>query len=129
MSYKKFYENTIWQQGANLLEKIYYITKDFPSDEKYALKSQIRRSSNSVIANIAESHGRFFYKDKIRVLYISRGEVEETRSHLLIAKKLNYINNECYEKLEEEYEKLIININSYIIDLNKKNFNNQSKSK
>ena len=105
------------------MEEIYKITKIFPLEEKYALTSQLRRSANSIIANIAESHGRFFYKDKVRVLYIARGEVEESRSHLLIACKLNYLTQEKYLEMNQAYNLLSKGINSYIIDLNSKNLN------
>jgi len=121
--YKAFYQLPIWQNGAKLLEEIYKITKIFPLEEKYALTSQLRRSANSIIANIAESHGRFFYKDKVRVLYIARGEVEESRSHLLIACKLNYLTQEKYLEMNQAYNLLSKGINSYIIDLNSKNLN------
>ncbi len=119
--YKQFYQVPIWQDGAKLLEKAYKITRNFPLEEKYTLTSQLRRSANSVIANIAESHGRFFYKDKIRVLYISRGEIEETRSHLYVAFNLGYITQEIHLKMDNSYNLLCKDINSYIADLNSKN--------
>ena len=77
--------------GYNLLMEIYMVSDLFPEVEKYALTSQMRRSSNSIIANIAESHGRFTYADKVRVLYIARGEITETRSHLSVAFGRKYI--------------------------------------
>ncbi len=56
---KTFHELKIWQEGYELLMKIYDITTKFPNDEKYGLSMQLRNSANSVIANIAESHGRY----------------------------------------------------------------------
>jgi four helix bundle protein len=119
--YKQFHQLSIWQTGASLLEEIYKITKKFPVEEKYALTSQLRRSANSIIANLAEAHGRYFYKDKIRILYIVRGEVEETRSHLLVSYRLNYIIKEKHLEMDKKYNFLSRDINSYIIDLNSKN--------
>jgi four helix bundle protein len=110
----------IWQNGYELLMKIYKITTDFPDLEKYALVQQIIKSANSIIANIAESHGRFYYLDKIRVLYISRGEAAETQSHLTVAHGQGYINEEKHKELINEYENLIININNHINDLKSK---------
>ena len=121
--YKTFYQQSIWQDGMQLLKKIYSLTTNFPSEEKYSLTSQLRRSANSIIANFAESYGRYFYKDKIRVLYISRGEIEETRSHLLVAHQLQFITDQAYFELEKSYNQLCKDLNSYIIDLNKKNIN------
>ncbi len=82
---KGFYDLNIWKKGYALLMEIYKITAAFPKEEKYGLATQIRRSANSVIANIAEAHGRYYFADKARVLYTSRGECEETRNHLRVA--------------------------------------------
>lgn len=106
-----------------MVEEIYLISKNFPTEEKYALTSQLRRSANSIIANFAESYGRYFYKDKIRVLYIARAEAEETWSHLLIAKKLLYLDKEKHKELDKKYNHLIIDINKMIIKYHYKNKN------
>lgn len=101
--------------------KIYEVTSKYPPEEKYGLTADTRRTANSIIANIAESHGRYFFADKIRVLFIARGEVEEIRSHLSVACGLEYITKEDFEYLDEEYEGLERGINSYIHDLRKQN--------
>jgi len=88
-----FRDLRIWQKGFELVERIYKTTKNYPSEEKFALVSDTRRSANSVIANIAEAHGRYFYSDKVRVLYIARGEAEEVRSHSSVAFSQKYITN------------------------------------
>ncbi|HCY19874.1 MAG TPA: four helix bundle protein, partial [Deltaproteobacteria bacterium] len=73
----------------------------YPAGERYALTSDIRRSANSVIANTAESHGRYYFADKVRVLYTARGEVEETRSHLQVSLGRNYISKADFEYLDK----------------------------
>jgi len=120
MAYKDFHQLGIWSKGYDLLMEIYNTTETFPDFEKYSLKSQITRSANSVIANIAESHGRFSYKDKVRVLYISRGEIVETRSHLAVAYGRKYICKKDFIKINEGYEKLAIDINKYIASIKNK---------
>lgn len=115
-----FRELKIWQKGFELLIIIYRLTRKFPSEEKFGLTSQLRNSANSIIANIAESQGRYFLKDKIRVLYQSRGELEETRNHLLVAGELKYITEKEAGDLDNEYNGLAIGINSYIKSLNTK---------
>ena len=101
--------------------EIYKITASFPGEEKYNLRSQIRSSANSVIANIAESHGRYYFADKVRVLYTSRGEGEETRSHFRLALGLKYIKTEEFDRLDKEYEGLLKGISAYIRSLKKTN--------
>jgi four helix bundle protein len=64
-----------------------------PTKERYDLTSQIRRSSKSVMANIAEGYGRYHYLDSLRFYYIARGSLEETISHIITAHDLAYIDN------------------------------------
>ncbi|MBT5337897.1 four helix bundle protein [Candidatus Falkowbacteria bacterium] len=115
-----FKELRVWQKGNKLLLQIYELTADFPKEEKFSLTQQLRRAANSIIANIAECHGRFHFKDKIRVLYIARGELEETRSHLLVSFQLNYVSEEVYQELEKEYAGLLIGINEFILNYKKR---------
>ena len=109
----------IWKKGYKLLIEIYRITATFPKEEKYGLASQMRDSANSVISNIAEAHGRYYFADKARVLYTSRGECEETRSHLRVALGLKYIDRKVFAYLDKEYEGLSKGISSYIRSLKK----------
>jgi four helix bundle protein len=114
----EFYELNIWEKGYQLLMEVYEVTEKYPNSEKYALSQATRRSANSVIANIAESQGRYFFKDKIRILYISRGEITETQSHLRVALGKKYIMPEKFKYLNEEYQGLIVGVNKYISNLN-----------
>jgi four helix bundle protein len=117
--YKKFYNLEVWKIGYDLLMEIYEITGDFPKFEQYALTSQIIRSANSVIANIAEAHGRYYYADKIRVLYIARAEIQETQSHLRVAFGRKYITDQIFKDLDNKYEMLCRKINAFIAHLAK----------
>lgn len=114
-----FRDLRIWQEAHELSVEIYRLTQKFPREEKFDLTSQIRSSANSVAAQIAEAHGRYYYADKVRVLYQARGEAEETRSHLSLSIKLLYINKPEFEKYDIRYENLSIKINAYIISLKK----------
>ena len=59
---KSFRDLKIWKKGYELLMKVYEATSKYPAEEKYGLVSDTRRSANSIIANIAESHGRYFFR-------------------------------------------------------------------
>lgn len=118
--YKKFYETDIWIEAYELQKDVFDLTRKFPKEEKYGLGGQLNDSSNSVVANIAESHGRYHFADKIRVLYIIRGEVEETQSHLIVAVSRRYASKEEITHLVERYERLKMKINGYIGDLSRK---------
>jgi four helix bundle protein len=85
-----------------------------PTEEKWNLNQQIRRSSLSVPANIAEGYGRYYYQDNIRFCYNARGSLEETLSHLVIAHEMNFIPKSLFDSLEQDGEKLTQLINGYI---------------
>lgn len=118
--YFKFYETEIWQEAYELQKEVFALTRNFPKEERYGLISQLNDSSNSICANIAEEHGRFYYADKIRVLYIVRGELQETQSHLIVAQSRIYITKEICAGLIGRYEKLMIRINGRIRDFRNK---------
>ena len=85
-----------------------------PAEEKWSLAQQIRRSAQSIPANIAEGHGRFYYQDNVRFCYIARGSLEETLSHIVFARKVGYIPPALYESLAGDGEELTRLINGYI---------------
>lgn len=111
---REFSDLNIWQKGYELVLEVYRVTSNYPREEKYDLTSQTRRASNSIIANIAEAHGRFYYADKIRVLYQARGETIEIRSHLRVAFGLGLLDDATFQKLDRSYEGLGAGINAYI---------------
>jgi len=87
-----FYDLAVWKEGHQLALDIYKITKDFPKEELFGITSQLRRSAISITANLAEGYERYFFKDKLKFYYYSRGSAAEVYSFLFIVRDLNYIN-------------------------------------
>jgi len=85
-----------------------------PSEEKWSLNQQLRRSSQSIPANIAEGHGRFYFQDNVRFCYIARGSLEETLSHIVYGYKVGYIPETLYRNFSSDGENLNRLINGYI---------------
>ena len=85
-----------------------------PPEEKWSLNQQLRRSSQSVHANIAEGHGRFYFQDNVRFCYIARGSLEETLSHIVYAQKVGYVPETLYKSFAVDGENLNRLINGYI---------------
>jgi four helix bundle protein len=85
-----------------------------PPEEKWSLNQQLRRSSQSVHANIAEGHGRFYFQDNVRFCYIARGSLEETLSHIVYAQKVGYVSETLYKSFAVDGENLNRLINGYI---------------
>ena len=84
-----------------------------PAEEKWSLSQQIRRSAQSIPANIAEGYGRFYYQETIRFFYIARGSLTETYSHLVIAHELKYIPEKTFADLRNQVDELVRIMNGY----------------
>lgn len=90
----------IWKKGIIIVVKVYQLTKAFPSEELYALTSQIKRASVSIPSNIAEGYGRNTDKSFSHFIDISRGSLCELETQLIIAKELGFIVNfELYNEI------------------------------
>jgi four helix bundle protein len=74
-----------------LAESCYRLTRQFPRDEMFGLTSQIRRSSGSIPANIAEGHGRDNTGNFVQHLRISQGSLKELETHLLLAERVGIL--------------------------------------
>ena len=93
-------ELDVYKLGYELAMEIFEVTKFFPSEEKYALTSQIRRSSRSVCLNLREAWAKRRYEAHfVSKLTDCDGENSETDSSLDFAFDCRYITNELHEQL------------------------------
>jgi four helix bundle protein len=99
---QNFRKLKVWEKGHRLTLKVYRITERFPSKEQYGLTSQIRRSSSSIPANIAEGCGRGTRPDFARFLQIAMGSASELEYHLLLAYDLGLLEEGEYLCLNDE---------------------------
>ena len=99
-------ELKIWNKAVDLTVDVYKSTASFPSDEKYGLTSQIRRSSVSISSNISEGAGRNSDREFIHFLGIANGSSYELQTQLLIAGKLELISNETVTTLLNQIEEI-----------------------
>lgn len=97
-----FEDLVVWQKAQLFAVEIYTLTKSFPSDELYAMTSQLRRVSSSISANIAEGFGRYSTKDKLHFYTMSYGSLLEVKNFLYLAEKLNYIGTDDLNRLIEQ---------------------------
>lgn len=105
---RSYRELRVYQNAFEGAMEIFEITKSFPAEEKYSMVDQMRRSSRSVCANLAESwRKRRYPKNFISKLSDSESESEETRVWLEFSLKCNYINKETFERLDEKYDLII----------------------
>ncbi len=98
-------ELEVYKLAFGTAMEIYNISKDFPKEERYSLTDQIRRSSRSVCANLAEGWRKRRYKAVfINKLSDAAQEAAETQTWLEFALACSYIDKEIFEKLDEKYE-------------------------
>ena len=87
----------VYQKAHKLAMDIFRLSKEFPKEEKYSLTDQIRRSSRSVCANLAEAYRRRKYKAHfVSKLTDCESENTETEVWIDFARDCDYINNETY---------------------------------
>lgn len=107
----------VWKKANELSFQIFELTKNLPRSEDYGLTSQIRRSANSISANISEGFGRNTKKDKRNFYIIARGSTFETQSHLLYGSKVKYFDEKAVSILLKEYDELIHQLNKIMKSL------------
>jgi len=101
MKVRNYRELIAWQRAMDLVEEVYKSTKEFPREEIYALTGQIRRAAVSIPSNVAEGQGRRSTNEFLHYLSISYGSLREVETQILIAQRLQYINEVKCERLME----------------------------
>jgi four helix bundle protein len=96
---EKFEDIIAWQKALELSNLIYSVTNKDKFSKDYGLKDQIRRSSVSIVSNIAEGFERESNNQFIYFLVIAKGSAGELRAQIYIAKNQNYITQEEFELL------------------------------
>ena len=98
----------VFQKSFEMAMQVDELSKSFPKEELYSLTDQIRKSSRSVSANISEAWGKRKYeKSFIAKLTDSEGEARETQTWLQFALACNYINEEQFSNLNNQYNQII----------------------
>ena len=98
----------VYKKAFSAAMRIFELSKSFPKEETYSLTDQIRRSSRSVCANIAEA----WRKRRYEAAFISKisdaeGESAETQTWLEFAVRCNYLDKETGRELFKEYDEVI----------------------
>jgi four helix bundle protein len=101
-----FRELEVWQLAMKLLEDIYALTRDFPSDERFGLAAQLRRAAVSIPSCIAEGHARPTTRDYIRFVGMSSGSVAEVETQLLAAASLGMVQADRIDEVIAKAERV-----------------------
>jgi four helix bundle protein len=121
---RNFRELKVWQKAHELTLAVYRATSEFPREEIYGLTSQLRRSSSSIAANLAEGCGRRGDAELARFCGIGSGSAHEVDYHLLLAKDLSFVKADEHERLAAQTDEvkrmlaaLILRLRAYSLEL------------
>lgn len=107
-------ELTVYKLADELSDIIWEIVNKWDWFNKKNLGDQLVRSADSIVGNIAEGYGRYFFKEYIVFMYYARGSLLETKVWINKARKRQLLTEEEYNKVKEILEKLPLEINTVI---------------
>ena len=91
---RSYRDLVVWRRAIEFAAECHHVAAEWARNDRFGLGSQIRRSSASVHANIAEGNGRFGRGEYLRFLGIANGSLRETESHLWLAVELGLCTDE-----------------------------------
>jgi four helix bundle protein len=101
----------VYRKLCDLYLDVCDLAKGWPAEERYELGSQVRRSSNSAAAQLAEKHSDRHVRNKIEGANRARGEALETVHHLFMALRKKYLPLEVYEAFRDRYHECVRMLN------------------
>jgi len=105
---RSFRELRVYQGAMDAAMEIFQLTKDFPAEERYSLVDQMRRSSRSVCANVAEAwRKRRYPKHFVSKLSDAASEADETRVWLEFSVRCGYISRTTMDDLDAKYDRIL----------------------
>ncbi len=105
-SFTSYRDLMVWKAAVDLSVACYEATHSFPRSEIYGMTSQIRRSSASIAANIAEGHGRESTSSFIQFLRFAQGSLKELETHLVISERVNLLGESDVKQLMKRTEEI-----------------------
>src|SRR5712691_6765760 len=121
MKINRFTELRVYQTAKSLAMEIFELSKSFPPHERYSLTDQIRRSSRSVCANLAEAWRKRRYPAAfIAKLNDAEGEANETMVWIAFAGRCGYVHDEIVKQLSDRYDHILAQL--FLISRNSKDW-------
>ena len=98
----------VWNKAMDAAMAVFEVTKIFPSEEKFSLTDQVRRSSRSATAQISEAWRKRRYAAAfVSKLNDAEGEAGETQTHIEIARRCRYLTDAKAAELDSIYEEIL----------------------
>ena len=105
---RHFRDLDVYQNALQTGLRVFELSKQFPNDERFALTDQIRRSSRSVCANIAEAWRKRRYEAAfVSKLSDAETEAAETQVHIEFAARHEYVSEDEFREIDRAYERIL----------------------
>ena len=92
MKINNFKELDVWKKGVEIVDLVYEMTKQFPTDERFVLAAHMQRTAISIPTNISEGFVRHHTKEYKQFCYIALGSCAELETQIIIARRRDYIS-------------------------------------
>ena len=103
----KFENLQVWQKAMDFNDLVFKLSREFPSDERFNLTSQIRRAADSISLNIAEGSTSQSNPEFARFLGYATRSLVEVICALFIAKRRDYLSEELFQEAYSRGEELV----------------------
>jgi len=119
MTVRHYQELIVWQKAMDLVMLVYAATNSFPQKEVFGLTNQLRRAAVSIPSNIAEGQGRKTTRDFFHYLSISNGSLQELETQVILASRLNYLDEDQQSEILDRSAEVGRLINGLVKSLSK----------
>jgi len=116
----KLEELQVYQMTMDIAERIWRIVIRWNHFARDTIGKQLMRAVDSVGANLSEGFGRFHYSENKQFCYYARGSLYETRTWLIKAYNRGLIDEEVFQSLHSEIERIGVKLNNYIKSIGRK---------
>ena len=114
---ESFEDLEVWKEGCDLAVLVYKLVQEGKISRDYGLKDQMTRAAVSIPSNVAEGKERETIPELTRYLYIAKGSAGELRTHLYIAFRVGYMDEQTYENVKGKAKKMSGKLGSFIRSL------------
>ena len=104
---RTFKDLIVWRKAFDLVVEIYRLSADFPKHELYGLSSELRKTSRSIVCNIAEGYKRWSTREYIHFLRISAGSAAELETQIMLADRLGYFSSAAALRIAEMLSEIV----------------------
>ncbi|MCU0607676.1 MAG: four helix bundle protein [Candidatus Edwardsbacteria bacterium] len=116
-TFKRFEEIEVWKFAREMVKQVYALTNQTGFVRDRALRDQIRRSTVSIMANIAEGFCRGGNREFVQFLAIAKGSVAESQCHLYVAVDQGYITQGQFQDAYRQLDRIAAALHSFMVYL------------